>query len=416
MFFIKVEVFFVFFILILSALPAYALSHSEVLVVANRFVPESVDLARYYLEKRGIPKENLLKINTTEKESCSREVYDQEIAEPIRKTIVKNKKIQAIVTIYGVPLKVGSPKLNTDEKWQLKHLQYDSKQLKAALDKLKDEDVPEEKQRLSSELKVVSDQMNELRKGDYSAAVDSELALVLNENYNLKFWLPNPYFVGNRGKELELRREKVLMVSRLDGPSVKLVKRMIDDSIAAEKVGLKGTAYFDAKGKRSEKKKLNGYGLYDHSLHLAADRVRARKLIPVVVDENGTLFQPGEAPDAALYCGHYSYQNYIDAFDWVPGAIGYHMSSVECASLRPGDKRRFWCRSMLEDGAAAVIGPVGEPYLQAFPLPEAFFSFLTDGYYNLVESYFLSLPYLSWRMVLVGDPLYRPFLNSKIAD
>jgi len=66
----------------------------------------------------------------------------------------------------------------------------------------------------------------------------------------------------------------------------------------------------------------------------------------------------------------------------------------------------------LEDGAAAVIGPVAEPYVQAFPVPELFFNFLTDGYYTLVEAYFLSLPYLSWQMVLVGDPLYRPFKNT----
>ena len=64
---------------------------------------------------------------------------------------------------------------------------------------------------------------------------------------------------------------------------------------------------------------------------------------------------------------------------------------------------------MLEDGVAATIGPVGEPYLQAFPVPEIFFSYLIDGYLSLAECYLLSLPYLSWQMVLVGDPLYRPF-------
>ena len=67
---------------------------------------------------------------------------------------------------------------------------------------------------------------------------------------------------------------------------------------------------------------------------------------------------------------------------------------------------------MLEEGAAAVIGSVGEPYVQSFPVPAMFFYYLTDGYYNLVEAYFLSLPYLSWQMVLVGDPLYRPFKNA----
>ena len=66
---------------------------------------------------------------------------------------------------------------------------------------------------------------------------------------------------------------------------------------------------------------------------------------------------------------------------------------------------------MLEDGAAATIGPVAEPYVQGFPLPEIFFGMLLDGYYTLSESYILSLPYLSWQVILIGDPLYRPFRN-----
>ena len=70
---------------------------------------------------------------------------------------------------------------------------------------------------------------------------------------------------------------------------------------------------------------------------------------------------------------------------------------------------------MLEKGAAATIGPVGEPYVDAFPPPELFFSFLTAGR-NLVESYFFSLPHLSWKMVLIGDPLYRPFARQGQAN
>jgi hypothetical protein len=70
---------------------------------------------------------------------------------------------------------------------------------------------------------------------------------------------------------------------------------------------------------------------------------------------------------------------------------------------------------MLEKGAAAVIGPVDEPYVEAFPVPEFFFALLVDGYLSLAECYTASTPWLSWRMVLVGDPLYRPFGNVKPA-
>jgi uncharacterized protein (TIGR03790 family) len=67
---------------------------------------------------------------------------------------------------------------------------------------------------------------------------------------------------------------------------------------------------------------------------------------------------------------------------------------------------------MLEKGIAATIGPVGEPYVSGFPLPQIFFGYLVDGYLTLAECYLISLPYLSWKMVLIGDPLYRPFMNN----
>ncbi|MEA3544540.1 MAG: TIGR03790 family protein [Thermodesulfobacteriota bacterium] len=402
------------FLVLVFLLPiqALALLPEEVLVVANRFVPESVDLARYYMKQRGIPKSNLLKITTTEKETCSRKIYDREIAKPVRKFLLKKSnvgKFRALVTIRGVPLRVGVPELNREEKKQVKELQTDQARLKEQLEELP-EDKNTDRDPLKKSLSAIKKQIKILKKGDYAAAVDSELALVLSQTYNLKFWQPNPYFVGYKSRSLELTKDDILFVSRLDGPTVDLVRRIIDDSLFAEEHGLDGRAYFDAKASKSKKKQLKGYALYDNSLHLAAARVKDRNLMVVIVNEKKELFQPGEATYTALYCGWYSLARYVDAFDWNRGAIGYHIASQECQTLRAGSGN-YWCKRMLEDGAAAVIGPVGEPYVQAFPIPEIFFSYLTDGYYTLAEAYFLSLPYLSWQMVLVGDPLYRPFKN-----
>ena len=86
-------------------------------------------------------------------------------------------------------------------------------------------------------------------------------------------------------------------------------------------------------------------------------------------------------------------------------------NAYECTTLR-NPESRIWCVQMLLKGAAAVIGPVAEPYLQSFPVPEIFFGILVDGRLTLAECYMLSVPYLSWQMVLVGDPLYRPFVAA----
>jgi uncharacterized protein (TIGR03790 family) len=103
----------------------------------------------------------------------------------------------------------------------------------------------------------------------------------------------------------------------------------------------------------------------------------------------------------------------VDAFDWTPGAVAYHLASGEATTLRdPGSQA--WCKKMIEDGVAATIGPVYEPYLAAFPRPEQFFGLLLEGKLTLVECYYRTLPHNSWMMTLIGDPLYRPFKNVKV--
>jgi uncharacterized protein (TIGR03790 family) len=239
--------------------------------------------------------------------------------------------------------------------------------------------------------------------------------LVRAKPYPLDGWVLNPFFPGNRDRRGMVDGREVVMVSRLDGPSPECVRRVMLDSVQAEKQGLKGRAWFDARWAMPEGGRPgdgSGYGHYDASIHRAADAVRRSGVMPVTLDATERLFQKGECPEASLYCGWYSLNAYIDAFDWLPGAVGCHIASVECASLR-NENGTGWCRGMLDKGAAAVVGPVGEPYVQAFPLPELFFGLLVEGRLCLAEVYLASSPFLSWKMVLVGDPLYRPFSNVR---
>ena len=100
--------------------------------------------------------------------------------------------------------------------------------------------------------------------------MDSELALVREDNYSLDGWLPNKDFPGYRRKEIKNIPQKVILVSRLDGPSEKIVRRIIDDSLFAEKEWLKGKTYFDASRPDPEDVELTNYGLYyDRAIHKA---------------------------------------------------------------------------------------------------------------------------------------------------
>ncbi len=386
-----------------------SLKPGEILVVANKNASESVGLARYYMRERGVPEENLVQIWVTDRETVSRDDFERRIVPPVRRFLKEHEhgeNIRCLLTMYGVPLRVGAAQVSEDAEHRLKQMQERRDLLQGLLEQVEGE----EKEDIQGQLQDVRDRISqEKRERNTSASVDSELALILAGDYPLAMWVPNPHFVGTQGpRRAPGGPDRILMVSRLDGADSEIVKRIIHDSIQTEKVGLQGRAYFDARWPMSDERPQGGYGLYDYSLHQAALHLESNDIMPVIVEETSALFQPGDCPEAALYAGWYSLARYVPAFEWQPGSVGYHIASQECQSLRRG---RYWCKRMLEEGVAATLGPVGEPYVQAFPPPEIFFALLTDGRLSLAEVYFYSIPSWSWKMVLVGDPLYRPFKN-----
>ncbi len=406
---------FVFLLLFVGGDPCFALQADEILLIVNRNNPASIELAEYFREKRQIPVSNRLAVDMTDGEDCSREEYQQQLLEPLRNYLAHQQggKIRCLLLFYGIPLRVAAPELSQQQWRKLEDLRHTRKQIDWQLEH--HQLTEEQTRKYQQKSRQLETQINKLRLADQRAAVDSEISLALNAAYPLAKWQPNPFFVGFQKQQNKLlfNKDQVLFVSRLDGATPEIVRRVIDDSLYAEQNGLRGRAYFDARWALPEQKRLSGYALYDASVHHAASLTEKISRLPIHLDQQERLLQSGEAPQAALYCGWYSLGKYVDAFDWQRGAVGYHIASSECTTLKK-DNSQVWCKRMLEEGVAATMGPVAEPYVQGFPLPELFFGFLLDGYYTLVESYFLSVPYLSWQMVLIGDPLYRPFRNLAV--
>jgi uncharacterized protein (TIGR03790 family) len=249
------------------------------------------------------------------------------------------------------------------------------------------------------------------RHGQTAAAVDSELTLIIAGPYQKRAWLPNPFNLRfNRFSVINAVRAQTIMVGRLDGPTPAIARRLVDDALAVEKTGLTGTFYIDARG-LAGKKKADAYARYDQHLTHLYDLVKKYSPLKVVLDNKGSLFPPGSCPNAALYCGWYSLAKYVPAFTWNKGAVGYHIASYEARTLKqPGAQN--WCKRMLEEGVAATLGPVTEPLLDSFPLPDQFFPLLMTGRLTLLEVYFATLPQISWMQILIGDPLYRPFKQN----
>ncbi len=400
---------------LLMSLPsaALALSAEELVIVTNRAVPESIRLAAYYMKKRNVPADNLLQLTTTKGEQIRREDYEREIATPVRNFLVRKdpegRKFKCIVLMYGLPLRILPTESSMLERIRVTELRKRSEDLSKQIKALGNRDEKQLKA-LQEEQSVAQKELMQADKSLDGASVDSEIALVMEKQYPLQGWLPNRYFVGFRGRRIDGMPQKVILTDRLDGPSEAIVRRIIDDSVETEEKGLAGRAYFDARWPEKGDRNLSPYELYDRAIHNTARIIRKGGKMPVVLDERERLFKPGEAPDAALYCGWYSLGKYVDAFKWAKGAVGYHVASSECTTLK-NRSSAVWCKAMLEKGVAATLGPVAEPYLQSFPEPEVFFGCVLDGRFALAECYALANPFWSWQMVLIGDPLYRPFKN-----
>ncbi|MFH0908460.1 MAG: TIGR03790 family protein [bacterium] len=365
----------------------------QVVVIANKNVPESLEIAHYYMKARGIPDANLFVADLPARESITRSFYelrlrdpllqflrDRGLAEQVKRdvngvgahesswTTVK-ASVRYLVSTYGVPLRV-----------------LDSKPFLVA-----------RAARLLQEPGVQN-----------SAAVDSELALLLHEPYDIDGRVSNPMYDAMRSADLGDSAYRVLVAARLDGPDPAGVKRMIDASLRAETYGLHGRAYFDAQAPQT-----NNYATGNHWIVEACERFR-REGFECTLDRNQSVWSAAyPMEDAAVYMGWYV-EDVIgpftrDGFAFAPGALAYHLHSGSAKTLR--SSTTHWVGPLLARGAAASLGAVDEPYLAYTVNLQILADRLCRGE-RYGDSCYMAMPALSWQMTVVGDPLYTPFARS----
>lgn len=364
-----------------SAEPDYT---KQIVVVYNERDPDSADLARYYASKRNISKEQIVALQCPTTEEISRAEYDETIAKPLRETFekkgwwklraeehpagkVEETRMRFVALIRGVPLKI-KPCFDTYEG-----------------------DKP------SGPMPIATH--NE-------ASVDSEIAVLGLYTRQMSGAMNNPYYrMYQRIADTPIA--PLLLVCRLDAPAPEHVRRMIDDSVAAERAGLRGIAYVDARGTKEQ-----GLVEGDKWLFGAADIAR-KKGLPVVLDSGEGLF-PIAYPmtHAAVYFGWYAEAAtgpfVRPDFRFERGAVAVHIHSFSASTLR--DAKKAWCAPLIAAGAAATLGNVYEPYLGLTTSLDVFFDRLRGGF-TFAESCYMAQRFLSWMPTFIGDPLYRPFAN-----
>ncbi|MFZ0827899.1 MAG: TIGR03790 family protein [Verrucomicrobiia bacterium] len=241
------------------------------------------------------------------------------------------------------------------------------------------------------------------------AAVDSELAWLPLVNMDIPLSGPLPNWVYGATNTAQLNPTNgVLLVARLDGPGVDIALGLVDKALAAERDGLWGRAYFDARGLDQTD---TNYALGDEWI-LGAAEICAQLGFETVVDKNPGTF-PADFPmsQIAIYCGWYD-ANVSGPFtlpkvEFMPGAFAYHLHSYSANTLRSAKDN--WAGPLLAKGATCTMGCVYEPYLACTPNVAAFLARWIGSRFTLGEAAWAAQPALSWQTTVVGDPLYRPF-------
>lgn len=360
----------------------------QTVVVANQKMPGAVELAKYYMQVRGIPADRLCVLDLPVNETITRYFYEQNLRDPLLAFLRAAKLAEQVKSNQDVENASGWRTVRSNVRYLvLMH------------------GVP---LRIAKQRPIMSTLLNAMG-GDSlqndGAAVDSELACVLYEHYPLNGFVSNPLYNQVHWQRNDWAGQPLLLVARLDGPGLESVRRMIDDSIAAEHSGLQGRAYIDIRSTRDA-----GYQLGDFWLREAGERLE-RVGMDVVRDYREELM-PSSFPvdNAAIYLGwyaeHVSGPFLNDGFRFRPGAVAYHLHSGSAKTLR--SENRHWAGPLLTAGAAAVMGAVDEPYLSYTPDLQVFVDRLVSGY-SFGESAYLSQRVLSWQITVIGDPLYRPF-------
>lgn len=356
---------------------------ARVVILANSRQPESVALARFYAEQRGVPMANIVALPLPEEESVTWRQFIDQVWQPLQDELYRRgwlegtasslldrlgrrryaftgQRISYLVVCRGTPLRI------TNDPTLLQPVAGGK----------------------------VAGQFNK-----NESAVDAELSLLALGNYEITGLIGNPLFAQQGVMTLD--GAQVVKVSRLDGPSWESARHLVTSALATERTGLIGRYYVDLKGPHAVGDEW-----------LAATREQLRRLgFDGEVEESQAVFSADARFDAPVfYFGWYADNlngPFVrEGFVFPAGAVAVHIHSFSAQTLRSATTA--WCGPLVARGVTATVGNVFEPYLEFTHRPNLLLRALSEGR-NFGDAAYYALPALSWQAVAIGDPLYRPF-------
>jgi uncharacterized protein (TIGR03790 family) len=359
---------------------------ARVVIVANAREPESVALAAFYAEQRGIPAANIIALPMPQADTVTWREFVDQIQLPLQDKLVGQGWIGGLPTTLADALgrrrrsitghRISYLVVCRGVPWRIWH----------------DPTLPPERGARVPAPDFATNQ----------AAVDSELSLLAQSNTPVTGYVSNPLLARDRTSALE--EEMVVKVSRLDGPTWEDARQLVRSALAGERDGLTGRYYIDFKGLHSDG---------DRWLESVQSQLRALGFDGDSETTTGTFTTDARFDEPVLYFGWYAPDAngpfLRDGFRFPPGAIAVHIHSFSAANLHSATQG--WCGPLVARGVTATVGNVFEPYLQLTHRPNLLVQALARGM-TFGDAVYYALPALSWQCLAIGDPLYRPFARK----
>ncbi len=358
---------------------ASAQTGSNVLLVSNALSQSSAEIADYYAGRRAVPSSQVLRLPVPVAEEISRRDYEQKIEGPLGSWLASHAaqdRILYIVLTKDLPLRIAGTGGTTGTV----------------------------------------------------ASVDSELTLLYRKlagrAINPAGSVRNPYFpdatASTPPPRFTHRTHDIYLVGRLDGYTTADVKAMIDKGLAPSS---NGTVVLDGKFEMSQS--VGNTWLAAAATALRAvpgwtDRVLLDLGQPTLTGKTNVIgFYSWGSNAVAATLRHYD-------LAFLPGAIAGEYVSTDARTFKEppddwvvndtknpfGGSHQSLIGDLIRDGVTGVAGHVAEPYLNATIRPDLLFPAYARGF-NLIESFYMAMPALSWQTVVVGDVLCAPFGKSQ---
>ena len=357
----------------------------KMVIVVNRNDPDSLSIGQHYAGQRGIPESRIVHLTAPIKETISIAEYANTVANPLLNALLENEWVKGVkagskdvygrerlsVSIHSIPFVVlikGVPLRISNDPMLIEQISTN----------------------LPTQFRV------------NNGSVDGEIALLLAPpRTSMTALVPNPYFEKSSISQTDANR--LLRVTRLDGPTKASVMNLIDRTLIAEEIGLMGRAYIDTGGPHAKGDEwIRSAGAIAEGAFFDIDYETSKR----AMDYRDRLDAP------AIYMGwyrpHAQAQWRSPRWPVPPGAIGFHLHSFSGTSVR---STQTWLGAFIAQGYCATVGNVYEPYLEHTHRPQVLLAHLISGG-SFGEAVALSTPSLSWQSVAIGDPLYRPFKVS----